>query len=109
MVLTCPNPGLLTQHWDEIIGYVNKAKSKNEVLKRLRRLAKDYGEINRGYSVQLPIKHFLRLQKRISEIERLTRYIVKNSPDLSPEFKVMLKDIRGNFSGREATNVRRKF
>ena len=107
VVLTCPNPALLTKEWTEIIGWVNRAKSKRQVLHRLRDLARDYGEINRGYSYKLPTKYVAVLQKRMTEIERITRYIIKREPDMKKEFKDMIKAIRGHFSGKNATNVKR--
>ena len=109
VVLSCPNSKLLTEDWWEIMRYVNSASSKNEVIRRLIRLSKDYGEINRGYSKNLPNKYFLVLQKRMTEIERITRYIVKNTPRLKKEFREALKSIRANFSGVHATHVKRSF
>lgn len=109
VVLSCPNAGLLTYDWNKIMAWVNKSSSKRQVLKKLRDLARDYGEINRGYSYKLPTKYVCKLQKRMSEIERIMRYIIKNDRGLNPEFKEMLKDIRGHFSGKQATNVKRSF
>ena len=49
------------------------------------------------------------LQKRMTEIERIARFIIKNDPGIKHEFKEALLSIRSRFSGKNATNIKRVF
>jgi hypothetical protein len=88
---------------------VNNESSRGAKIKRLLDLADAYGEINRGYSRDFPDRLVQCLQKRITEIERIARFIIKNDPGIKHEFKEALLSIRSRFSGKNATNIKRVF
>jgi hypothetical protein len=107
--VSCPNSKLLTSDWSLIIATIDRAPTIKGKIKRLLKLADEYGVINRGHSKGLPEPILFILQKRMTEVERIARYIIKNDPGMSHEFKEGLENIRQRFSGINATNVKRVF
>lgn len=104
-----PNAELLTMPWPKIMDFINGAKTKKRAIKRILELAQAYGEINRLYSKKLPDPIFCVLQKRMTEIERIARYIIKTDQNLKITAKEFLGAIRKKFSGEGFTNIRRVF
>ena len=103
VILNIPNSQLLTKPWKVIAYDILRPRSMRGFISNVLQMARALGEINRFYSNRLPEKHFIILQKRMTEL----RKVVKNAERFKKKEIIPWQQLEYMFSGEDRKEMKR--